>query len=104
MRAAAAQAGRTPDDVLVSSAGAVVVAADRAAYEARFAHLASQAGMTPEQLEAHFAKRRTPRGTASEVREQLAEMADLGMERFYVQSFGAFDRRRESDMWELLHG
>jgi len=104
MREAAAEAGRDPDDILISSAGAVVVGADEAAYEARLARLAKESGTTVADLEAHFAKRRTPRGDAERVRAQLAEMEAAGMRRFYVQSLGSFDRRRETETWELLHG
>lgn len=104
MRASALAAGRHPDEIMISSAGAVFVASDRATYEKRFAAVAEWMGQTVEQLEEYFQHRRTPRGDVDEVRQQLEEMAELGMQRFYVQSFGAFDEGRETETWELLCG
>ena len=85
-RTAARDAGRDPDRLLISSSGAVLVGRDRADYEDRLAALAARIRATVEELEEHFAPRNTPRGTADEVRELLASMESVGVERFYVQA------------------
>jgi alkanesulfonate monooxygenase SsuD/methylene tetrahydromethanopterin reductase-like flavin-dependent oxidoreductase (luciferase family) len=85
-REAAHETGRDPDHLLISSSGAVLVGRDRADYQDRLAALAAGIGATVEELEEHFAPRNTPRGTADEVREMLASMESLGVERFYVQA------------------
>ncbi|NNL98073.1 MAG: LLM class flavin-dependent oxidoreductase [Acidimicrobiia bacterium] len=85
-RAAADEAGRDPDRLLISSSGAVLVGHDEADYQDRLATLAASVGATVEELEEHFAPRNTPRGSADEVKEQLAEMEAIGVERFYVQA------------------
>jgi alkanesulfonate monooxygenase SsuD/methylene tetrahydromethanopterin reductase-like flavin-dependent oxidoreductase (luciferase family) len=85
-RGAAVEAGRDPDALLISSAGAVLVGHDQADYEERFAAAAAEGGITVDELEAHFALRNTPRGPADAVRDQLATMAGLGVGRFYLQA------------------
>lgn len=85
-RTAAFKAGRNPDRLLISSSGAVLVGHDEADYRARLAALADGVGATVDELEDHFAPRNTPRGTAEQVREQLASMESVGVERFYVQA------------------
>lgn len=88
---AAVDAGRDPDELLISSAGAVLVAATEADYRELFGQRASELGLEPEQLEAHFARRNTPRGSAEQVRGTLAELAAAGVTRFYLQGAGEFD-------------
>jgi alkanesulfonate monooxygenase SsuD/methylene tetrahydromethanopterin reductase-like flavin-dependent oxidoreductase (luciferase family) len=97
-RRAAADAGRDPDALLISSSGAVLVGRDEDDYRARFAALAAESGVSVEQLEAHFAYRKTPRGPAEAVRRRIAEMAEVGVSRFYVQTIwsGGIDRTEET--------
>lgn len=104
MRAAAVAAGRNPDDVLVSSAGAVFVAEDVMSYRAKLEAAAETAGMSVDELEAHFAVRNTPRGPAPKVRAELAALAGAGAQRFYVQTFDTFDEDRERETLELIGG
>ncbi len=85
-RTAAVAAGRDPDALRLSSSGAVVAGATRAEYLANLAKLAEESGQTVEQLEEHFASRRTPCGTYEQIREILTDMADAGVSRFYLQS------------------
>ncbi len=91
-RQAAEEAGRDPDTLLVSSAGAVLAAETRAGYEARLAREAAASGTTIDELEAHMRVRNTPRGTFDEVAEQLDALAAAGMRRFYLQRSSGFDR------------
>lgn len=88
---AAVDAGRDPDAILISSAGAVLVAETEADYRDLFAARAAEAGLEPEALETHFAHRNTPRGSADQVQSTLAELAVAGVSRFYLQIGGTFD-------------
>ncbi len=90
-RVAAKDAGRDPDALLISSAGAVMSAANEADYQAMLGESAASAGVTVEQLEAHMQRRNTPRGTHDQVVEQLAALAAEGMQRFYLQRSPGFD-------------
>jgi alkanesulfonate monooxygenase SsuD/methylene tetrahydromethanopterin reductase-like flavin-dependent oxidoreductase (luciferase family) len=100
----AAAAGRDPDALLLTSAGAVLVGRDEADYRDRLAELADESGQSPEDLEAHFAKRNTPRGTSEQIREQLADMEALGIARFYVQTMWADDPERTAETFDLIGG
>lgn len=85
-REAAVEAGRDPAQLLISSSGAVLVGSDEADYRDRLGALAASIGATVDELEDHFAPRNAPRGSADQVRELLAAMESVGVERFYVQA------------------
>ena len=103
-RGAAADAGRDPDALLISSAGAVLVGHDEADYRARFAAEAAEAGIDPEALEAHFEFRNTPRGPADQVRSQLEGMEKLGVSRFYLQTSVSDGLDRTAETLEMIGG
>jgi len=88
-RDAAAAAGRSPGDLLVSSSGQILAADTDDEYLALLDQIAGENDTSPDKLEAEAARRNTPRGTWQQVREILAGMADAGMSRFYLQ--GRFD-------------
>lgn len=98
-RRAAHEAGRDPDEILVSSAGQIVAAATEQDFEETMNQRAADSGVTREELDAYFERRQTPRGTYEQVRAQLDGFADLGVGRFYVQSIFA-----PGDLAELLDG
>lgn len=102
MKSAAADAGRDPDEIMITSSGAVCVAPTRVEYEKKFARLAEVYGMTVDGLEAHFTKRNTPRGDVDEVAEQLAAVAAVGVTRFYVQALGGFVEEEATATWEMI--
>ncbi len=85
-RAAATDAGRDPDALLLSSAGQVVAAETAQEVEDALNQRAEAASMTREELDEAYAHRRTPVGTYEELREQFAEMESAGITRFYIQS------------------
>ncbi|GMQ92828.1 MAG: LLM class F420-dependent oxidoreductase [Acidimicrobiia bacterium] len=85
-RAAATDAGRDPDSIRLSSAGQVVAAASEKELDEMLDENASEAGFSREELEAHYERRKTPRGTYEQVREQLDGYEQLGISRFYFQS------------------
>ncbi len=98
-KVAAIEAGRDPDMVRLSSSGQVIAAATITEFEDRMEEDAAAAGLSREELEAHYEKRQTPRGTFDQVRERLEEFERLGITRFYFQ--GVFT---PSDMGRLLDG
>jgi alkanesulfonate monooxygenase SsuD/methylene tetrahydromethanopterin reductase-like flavin-dependent oxidoreductase (luciferase family) len=101
-KAAAATAGRDPDVILFSSAGAVLTAPTEAEYREKSAEAAASSGVTPEELEAHFNSRSTPRGSYEQVAETLAMMAAHGVTRFYLQRGAEFDEAEEENLLEYL--
>ena len=98
-RRTAADAGRDPAEIRLSSSGQVVAAATESEFADVMNSNASEAGMTREELEAHYEKRQTPRGTYEQVRSQLTDLANLGISRFYFQ--GIFT---PTDTGKLLDG
>ena len=85
-RDAATAAGRSPTDMMISTSGAVLAAETQREFDDLFAAEAATAGISPDELETHYAKRNTPRGTYEQVRQQLNDLADLGVTRFYLQT------------------
>ncbi len=98
-RNAAVEAGRDPDEIRLSSSGQVFAADTRAEFEKLMDLNAAEAGISREELEGHYEKRQTPRGTFDEVNEQLAGFANMGVSRFYFQ--GVF---MPTDTGKLLDG
>jgi alkanesulfonate monooxygenase SsuD/methylene tetrahydromethanopterin reductase-like flavin-dependent oxidoreductase (luciferase family) len=98
-RDAAIDAGRDPDEIRLSSSGQVIAGATEAEFEDRMTQDAAEAGISREELDAHYDKRKTPRGTYEQVNEQLAGFGQLGVSRFYFQ--GVFT---PTDTGALLDG
>jgi alkanesulfonate monooxygenase SsuD/methylene tetrahydromethanopterin reductase-like flavin-dependent oxidoreductase (luciferase family) len=98
-RDSAVEAGRDPDAIRLSSSGQVIAAATESEFEDRMEEDAVEAGISREELDAHYDKRETPRGTYEQVSEQLAGFEKLGVSRFYFQ--GVFT---PTDTGKLLDG
>lgn len=98
-RNAAVEAGRDPDEIRLSSSGQVIAAETAADFDELMNANAAEAGISREELERHYEKRQTPRGTYEQVNEQLAGFATLGVSRFYFQ--GIFT---STDTGKLLDG
>jgi alkanesulfonate monooxygenase SsuD/methylene tetrahydromethanopterin reductase-like flavin-dependent oxidoreductase (luciferase family) len=98
-RNAAVEAGRDPDEIRLSSSGQVFAADTKAEFEELMDLNAAEAGISREELEGHYEKRQTPRGTFDEVNEQLAGFEDMGVSRFYFQGVFA-----PTDTGKLLDG
>jgi len=101
-RVAALAAGRDPDEILLSSSGAVLTAPTENEYRKKFAAVARDVGIEVEELEAHFEFRNTPRGSYEQVAEQISMLAAQGVERFYLQRSATFDREEEEALIEYL--
>lgn len=98
-RVAARDAGRDPMAIRLSSSGQVLAAPTESDFDDLMNDRASDAGISREELEAFFDRRQTPRGTYEQVSEQLATIAALGVERFYLQGVFA-----GGDIGTLLDG
>jgi alkanesulfonate monooxygenase SsuD/methylene tetrahydromethanopterin reductase-like flavin-dependent oxidoreductase (luciferase family) len=103
-RRAAEAAGRDPDELLLSSAGRVVVAEDDAAYRSRLEEMAEETATSVEELERRLEVSGVPRGSAAAARAHLDEMAALGVRRFYVQIGvqAGFEPDRVAGIFDLL--
>ena len=88
-RRAASDAGRDPDRLRLSSTGQVTGADSEEELDGILEERAARAGITREQLDRSIARRHTPIATWERLREQMAEMERLGIERFYLQ--GRYD-------------
>jgi alkanesulfonate monooxygenase SsuD/methylene tetrahydromethanopterin reductase-like flavin-dependent oxidoreductase (luciferase family) len=84
-RAAAREAGRDLDAIRLSSSGQVVAGETAADFEELMNQAAADASISREELDAHYEKRQTPRGTYEQVNDKLGEFAKLGVTRFYFQ-------------------
>jgi alkanesulfonate monooxygenase SsuD/methylene tetrahydromethanopterin reductase-like flavin-dependent oxidoreductase (luciferase family) len=98
-RSAAVAAGRDPSAIRLSSSGQVHATATEREFEDLMNERAAEMGISREEIEEFFEHRKTPRGTFEQVRAQLDDLADAGVERFYFQ--GLFGRDVTT---ELLNG
>lgn len=82
---AAIAAGRDPEAIRISSAGQVIAKETEEEFDEYLNEVAQDRGMSREELDAYFAKRRPPQGTFEQVRNILDDYAEMGMQRFYFQ-------------------
>ncbi len=94
-RTASVAADRDPHALVLSSVGQIVGAASESDLKHRLGELAADAGVTIDELAEQLKRRRTPTGTYDQLQERFAELADLGVTRFYVQGGRDNDRRAE---------
>jgi len=84
-RNAARDAGRDPDELLISSAGQVHGADTATDLDEILDELAAEAGMTRADLDEAHARRNSPVGTWDQLAERFAVWEKVGVERFYLQ-------------------
>ena len=87
MAEAATEAGRDPADVRISMAGPVLVGSDEADYLERLGEAAAARDMTAQELRELYDTRNVLHGTFDEVQSRLAELADAGVTRYYLQRY-----------------
>ncbi len=87
-REAAAEAGRDPDALLISSSGVLIAGDTDEEYRGRLERFAQLMGSPLEEVKEGLEHRNSPRGTWAEVREILGGMERAGMERFWIQAWG----------------
>lgn len=84
-RQAAEEAGRSADDLLISTACPMVIGATEADYRAALEESAEAFERTPEQIEERFGERGVLIGTVDRFSETLATWKSLGVQRFHMQ-------------------
>lgn len=100
-RGTAAEQGRDPDRLLISTASPVITGTSDASYRDALELAAERFGQEPDELETRFRERELPMGP--DARETLAGMEEIGVGRYYLQMFGTDPERRE-DMLAALAG
>lgn len=105
-RAAAEEAGRDPDALLISMMTQAIVGSDQSAFKENLkrAAAADPFGRSAKDLEASHRERGRPVGTADEAQSAIARYADLGFDRIYVQHFGPYETDLLDDLFEALRG
>ena len=103
-RQSAVNAGRDPDDLLISAAGPVVGGEDDAEVRDELEGVAEMLGAEATRLGETYRARGVPIGTWPEISEQLASMAAIGVERYYVQMVRGWDRDQADRVFTSLGG
>ena len=104
MRAAAEEAGRDPAAITVSVMGPVVTGADAGAYRVVLEAAAKAAGRTPEQIEERWKAAGLPIGPPDEVRETIASLERVGVEKLYLQHLDLADLAPLEAVVSVLEG
>jgi len=102
VRLAAEAAGRDPDQIKFSVASPVITGADESSYQRRLAAAAQTRGRTPAEHESAWQKAGIPVGTRDDVRRVLDDVAEVGVQRFYMQHFAAPDLDEFSEVFDAL--
>jgi alkanesulfonate monooxygenase SsuD/methylene tetrahydromethanopterin reductase-like flavin-dependent oxidoreductase (luciferase family) len=85
MREAALEAGRDPDDVLISFAGPGFVYATEDEHRQALETRGAKRDMTPDEYAAFLDARSVPHGTPDQAASAISQMESWGVGRFYVQ-------------------
>ncbi len=102
MREAAEAIGRDPADVEVTVMGPIMTGADESDYRSRLAEAATERDETPTQLEERWRGQGIPTGPPELVAEQLAELAAVGVDRYYLQWLDLDDMEGLDGIWRGL--
>ena len=100
----AAKAPGDPDKLAISVMTPVITGENQADYERTLARIAAADPWqrTAEELATRYRDRGLPIGTATEVRNTVSALADLGVSRLYVQHFGPYERDLLGEIFEVL--
>jgi alkanesulfonate monooxygenase SsuD/methylene tetrahydromethanopterin reductase-like flavin-dependent oxidoreductase (luciferase family) len=103
---AAAEAGRQPENLIISLMAPAVTGPDEAAFRRNLATVAAADpfGRDPGTIEARFRERGFPMGPAAEAREVMVGLADMGISRFYLQHLGPFEPELLEETFSALAG
>ena len=99
---AAEAAGRDPNALRISSAGAPVIGADQAEFRLRLEAFAEARAVDVDKLEKSFRDIAIPLGTHAEASETFAETRSAGVTRYYVQIFGSMDLDYAAEVIDVL--
>lgn len=103
-RAAAEQAGRDPEALLISAMVPVVAGTDQDAFSEILQRIAAADpfGRSANEIESGYRKRGRPVGTADEAQSAVARYVALGFDRIYVQHFGPYELDLLDDVFTAL--
>ncbi len=99
-RQSAEDAGRDPAGLLISTAGVVVTGTTPNGYKAALEAATQRFGKPADELEKSLAESGLPIGL--DAKSTINELAEIGVERFYLQMFGT-DPERRQDMLAALN-
>ncbi len=91
MRLAASDAGRDPDDILISFSGPALVYASEADHATALVERGARRDMTPEQYSDFLDERCVPHGNPERAHRAIDQMASWGIGRYYVQEYVPLD-------------
>lgn len=103
MRTAARDAGRNPDDILISMAGPGYVYRDEAAHREALTERGAKKDLSADEYAAFLDERNVPHGPPERAHETIQRIAELGVGRFYVQEFDALESV-DLDRLDLVFG
>ncbi len=91
MRAAAQSAGRNPDEILISMAGPGFVYKDEATHREELTARGAKRDLSPDEYAAFLDERNVPHGTPERAFEAIERMAEIGVDRYYVQEMTSLE-------------
>ena len=92
MRQSAVSAGRDPDTIRISTMAWMVVAPDERSYRELLREQAAALGIDVAVYEAQLEQENVPRGTPDHLAAQMADMAELGIDRVYIEVLEPLDQ------------
>ena len=91
MREAALEAGRDPDDILISFAGPGFIYASEEEHRAALVRRGAKRDMTADEYAAFLDAKSVPHGTVEQLGSAINEMESRGVGRYYVQEVSPLD-------------
>jgi alkanesulfonate monooxygenase SsuD/methylene tetrahydromethanopterin reductase-like flavin-dependent oxidoreductase (luciferase family) len=91
MRVAAEAAGRNPDEILISMAGPGFVYKDDETHREELAARGAKRDLSPDEYAAFLDERNVPHGTPERAFEAIERMAEIGVDRYYVQEMTSLE-------------
>jgi len=91
MRAAAEAAGRNPDEILISMAGPGFVYEDEATHREELTQRGAKRDLTADEYAEFLDERNVPHGTPERAFEAIERMAEIGVDRYYVQEMTSLE-------------
>ena len=91
MREAASEAGRNPDDIVISMTGPGFVYADEAAHREALTERGARRDLSPDDYAAFLDQRNVPNGPPERANGAIQRMASLGVDRYYVQEMSSLE-------------
>ena len=103
MRAAAESVGRNPDEILISMAGPGFVYEDEATHREELAERGAKRELSPDEYAEFLDERNVPHGTPDRAFEAIERMAEIGVDRYYVQEMTSLEEV-DLDRLDLVFG